>query len=441
MIAPTMGDFFELRARKTTVGREVRGAVATFLTMAYILFANPSILAAAGVPFEAAIAATGAAAGLCCLLMGLGTNFPLALAPGMGLNAVIAFQVAAAAGSWQTAMGLVVLDGLVVLLLVIAGLREAVMHAIPHDLRRAIAAGIGLFIAFIGLVNAKMVIVPIGTVLTLTKNPAATLPPVTHGVLGSVEPAIALFGLIVIAFLLYRRVAGAIILGIAAATVVAFVVGRASLPPGAWVGLPRFDTMFQADVAGALSLRLLPLLLSLVMVDFFDTIGTVTAIAEAAEIGPIPRLRRILAIDAMSASIGGLFGASSVTSYIESASGIAEGARTGLHTVCVGILFLLAMFAVPVVAIVPAAATAPALIIVGFLMCGQIVKIDFTKLETAIPAFLILLLIPLTYSISHGIGIGFIAYVAIRMLAGHARDVHPLMYATALAFVAFFIWG
>jgi AGZA family xanthine/uracil permease-like MFS transporter len=155
----------------------------------------------------------------------------------------------------------------------------------------------------------------------------------------------------------------------------------------------------------------------------------------------IPRLRAILAIDAISASIGGLFGASSVTSYIESASGIAEGARTGLHTVCVGILFLLAMFAVPVVAIVPAAATAPALIIVGFLMCGQIVKIDFAKLETAIPAFLILLLIPLTYSISHGIGIGFIAFVAIQVLAGRARDVHPLMYATALAFIAFFIWG
>ncbi len=372
----------------------------------------------------------------------------------MGLNAVIAFQVASAAGSWQTAMGLVVLDGLVVLLLVIAGLREAVMHAIPHDLRRAIAAGIGLFIAFIGLVNAKMVIVPAGTVLTLAKNPAATLPPVTHGVLGSIEPAIALFGLIVIAFLLYRRIAGAIILGIAAATAVAFAVGFASLPAGAWVGMPRFDTMFQADVAGALSLRLMPLLLSLVMVDFFDTIGTVTAIAEAAEIGGtpspaadgasasgpsgtsgtpesmtrgIPRLRAILAIDAISASIGGLFGASSVTSYIESASGIAEGARTGLHTVCVGILFLLAMFAVPVVAIVPAAATAPALIIVGFLMCGQIVKIDFEKLETAIPAFLILLLIPLTYSISHGIGIGFVVYVAIRLLAGHARAVHPLM--------------
>jgi adenine/guanine/hypoxanthine permease len=464
-----MSDFFELAARRTTAGREVRGAAATFLTMAYILFANPSILAAAGVPFEAAVAATAAAAGVCCLLMGLGANFPLALAPGMGLNAVIAFQVAAAAGSWQTAMGLVVLDGLVVLLLVIAGLREAVMHAIPHDLRRAIAAGIGLFIAFIGAVNAKLVIVPAGTVLTLAKNPAATLPPVTHGVLGSIEPAIALFGLIVIAFLLYRRIAGAIILGIAAATVAAFTVGLASLPPGSWFGLPRFDTMFQADVAGALSLRLVPLLLSLVMVDFFDTIGTVTAIAEAAELGGassertvastagdrahmtsadadqvargIPRLRMILAIDAISASIGGLFGASSVTSYIESASGIAEGARTGLHTVCVGILFLLAMFVVPIVAIVPAAATAPALIIVGFLMCGQIVKIDFEKLETAIPAFLILLLIPLTYSISHGIGIGFVTFVAIRLLAGRARDVHPLMYATALAFIAFFVWG
>src|SRR5262245_17638396 len=238
-----MSDFFELEARKTTVGREARGAVATFLTMAYILFANPSILAAAGVPFEAAVAATAAAAGVCCLLMGLGANFPLALAPGMGLNAVVAFQIASAAGSWQTAMGLVVLDGLVVLLLVIAGLREAIMHAIPHDLRRAIAAGIRLFIAFIGAVHAKLVIVPMGTVLTLAKTPSATMPPVTHGVLGSVEPAIALFGLVVIAFLLYRRIQGAIIIGIAAGTVAALVVGFSPLPKGAWFDMPRFDTM------------------------------------------------------------------------------------------------------------------------------------------------------------------------------------------------------
>jgi adenine/guanine/hypoxanthine permease len=440
-------DLFDLRRRQTTVAREVRGAGATFLTMAYILFANPSILAAGGVPFEGAVAATALAAGVCCLLMGLGANFPLALAPGMGLNAVIAFQVSAAAGSWQTAMGLVVLDGLVVLILVLVGLREAVMRAIPPDLRRAIAVGIGLFIAFIGAVNAKLVVVPSGTILRLSKEPTAAMPPVTHGPLHAAEPAVAIVGLIVIAYLLYRRVAGAIILGIIGATIVAILVGLSSLPAGAWVSLPRFGTIFQADVAGALDVRLMPLLLSLVMVDFFDTIGTVTAVAETAGLAQsssdgslrIPRLRSILMIDALSASIGGLFGASSVTSYIESASGIVEGARTGLHTVVVGLFFLVAMFASPIVAIVPAAATAPALIMVGFLMCQQIGRIDFLQLETAIPAFLILLLIPLTYSISHGIGIGFIAFVGIQILAGRVRDVHPLMYATAGAFAAFFV--
>jgi AGZA family xanthine/uracil permease-like MFS transporter len=439
-----MTSLFDLQGRQTTVGREVRGAVATFLTMGYILFANPSILAAAGIPFEAAVAATAASAGLCCILMGLGANFPLALAPGMGLNAVVAFQIAGATGSWQTAMGLVVLDGLVVLLLVFLGLRESVMRAIPEDLRRAVAAGIGLFIAFIGAVNAKIVVVPAGTIAVLVKDPSAVLPPVSYGHIASAEPLIALVGLVAIVFLMYRKIPGAIILGIACATIVSIATGRSSLPKGAWLEMPHFGTLLQADVRAALDVRWLPFLLALVMVDFFDTIGSVTAIAETAGIGSpatgIPRLRRILAIDAISASIGGLFGASSVTSYIESASGIAEGARTGLSTVIVGLLFLLALFAAPLVAIVPAAATAPALIIVGFLMCHQIVKIDFDKLQTAVPAFLTLLLIPLTYSISHGIGIGFMAFVAIQVLAGRMREVHPLMYGTAAAFAAFFIW-
>jgi AGZA family xanthine/uracil permease-like MFS transporter len=440
-----LANFFELDRRGTTVARELRGGVATFLTMAYILFANPGILAAAGVPAPAAAAATALAAGVCCLLMGLGANFPLALAPGMGLNAVIAFQVAAATGSWQRAMGLVVLDGVVVLALVGLGLREAVMHAIPQDLRRAIAAGIGLFIAFIGAVNARLVVVPPGTIAVLSKDPGAVLPPVTHGALGAAEPLVALFGIVTIAWLLSRRLSAAIVLGIVASTCLALVVGVASAPSGVWFAWPRFDTLFQADWRGVLDLRFVPLLLSIVMVDFFDTIGTVTAAADAAQLhdeaGRVPRLRRILAIDAISASVGGAFGASSVTSYIESASGIAEGARTGLHTVTVGVLFLAALVATPLLSIVPPAATAPALIIVGFLMCAQIVKIDFSAVETAAPAFLVLLLIPLTYSISHGIGAGFIAYVAIRTLKGDARAVHPLMFATAAAFVLYFYFA
>lgn len=331
------------------------------------------------------------------------------------------------------------------MVLVAVGLREAVMNAIPLDMRRAIGVGIGLFIAFIGAVNARLVVVPTGTVLTLSKDPTAILPPVTYGTLRTPETAIAVIGLIVIVYLLARRFTGAIIIGILISTAVALLWGIADLPQTEWVRVPRFETAFQADIAGVLGLSMLPLLLSIVMVDFFDTIGTVTAIAEEAGLadreGGIPGLRGILFVDALSASIGGMFGASSVTSYVESAAGVAEGARTGLHSVFVGLLFLFAIFAAPVMAIVPPSATAPALIVVGFLMCTQISRIDFDRLETAIPSFLIVALIPFTYSISHGIGYGFIAYVAIEVLARRGAAVHPLMYGTAAAFAAYFIWG
>lgn len=433
---------FDLTGRGTTVSREVRGGITTFLTMAYILFANPSILAAAGIPFEAAVAATAAAAAICTLLMGLGANFPIALAPGMGLNAVVAFQVAGQTGSWQTAMGLVVLNGFLVLALVLAGVREAVMNAIPLDLRRAISVGIGLFIALIGAVNARLVVVPSSSIAVLNTNPLATVPPVTHGSLQAAEPLLALAGLLIIAVMLSKKVPGAIVIGIAGAGLAALLLGISRWPAGAWLRMPQFDTVFQADLRGALDLRFVPLLLAIVMVDFFDTIGTVTAIAETGDLhdreGRIPRLRSILAVDSASAVIGGAFGVSSVTSYIESAAGVAEGARTGLHNVVVAVLFAACMFAAPLVAIVPAAATAPALIVVGFLMCQQITRIDFDARETAIPAFLILLMTPLTFSISDGIGYGFIAYVAIKLLSGRWGDVKPMMYATAALFIGYF---
>ncbi|TMB09657.1 MAG: NCS2 family permease [Deltaproteobacteria bacterium] len=434
---------FQLTARGTTPGREVRGAVATFLTMAYILFANPAILAAAGMPKEPVVAATAAASALTSLMMGLGANFPIALAPGMGLNAVIAYQVAPAAGSWQTAMGLVVLDGLTMLVLVLIGFREALMRAIPRDLRRAIGVGIGLFIAFIGLVNARVVIVPAGTIQALAGGVKAALPPVTFGTLRVPETAIALAGLLLIAALLARRVKGAILIGIAFGTILALAAGVTSLPRGGWFSAPRFDTFARADLGGVFSLHMLPLFVAVLLVDFFDTIGTSTAIAEEAQLmdanGEIPRLGRLLAIDSVAAAVGGLFGASSVTSYIESAAGVAEGARTGLHSVVVAGLFLLAMFAAPIAGIVPAAATAPALIAVGFLMTQQISRIDLRALPTAIPAFVLLVTIPLTYSISHGIGFGFIAYVAIQLLLGRPREVHPLMYVATAGFAAYFL--
>ncbi len=423
--------YFQLQQRGTSVRVELRGAVATFLTMAYILFANPAILAGAGVPKEGAIACTAAAAGICSILMGLGSNLPVALASGMGLNAVVAFQVAPAAGGWQTAMGLVVLNGLLILLLVLAGVREAVMEAIPVDLRRAIGAGIGLFIAFIGLVNAKLVV----------RGPEGG-PPVSFGHLTQPEAAVAFFGLGLTAFLVARRVTGALLLGIIAATTVALLTGVARLPTAS--SPPSFAPAFQADVLGALHWNLAPLLLSLMMVDFFDTLGTATAISHQAGLGQagrIPGIRGLLVVDSLSASIGGLFGVSSVTSYIESAAGVAEGARTGLHSVFVGMLFLLAILIAPLAAMVPAAATAPALILVGFLMIAQLGEVDFGNLETAIPVFVTLIGIPFTYSISHGIGYGFLLFVAIKLLSGKVREIHPLMAAASVAFAAYFFWG
>jgi AGZA family xanthine/uracil permease-like MFS transporter len=422
---------FDLTRRQTSVAAEARGALATFLTMAYILVANGAILSQAGIPFASAVACTALAAGICCLMMGWFGNFPLAMASGMGLNTFVAFQLTAATGSWQKAMGLIVLDGLFVLVLVIAGLREAVMRAIPRALKLAIGSGIGLFIAFIGLVNAKLVVVPPGTLAVLAKNPSAVMPPVTFGSFHAPETWVATLGLFVTAFLLARQSKGAFVWGIFLSTILSLAVGLTHLPKS-W-SAPDFQIAFQADIGGALKLAFLPLLLSLVMVDFFDTLGTVTAIAEQAQLvdrhGNIPRLRKILLLDAVSACIGGLLGASSVTAYVESAAGVAEGARTGLSTIFVGLLFLGAVFLAPLASVVPTAATSPALILVGFLMTAQLRFIDFDDLPSAIPAFLIAIAIPLTFSIAHGIGLGFISYTAIKLLAGRYREVHPLMYA------------
>jgi AGZA family xanthine/uracil permease-like MFS transporter len=428
----TIQRYFDLEGRKTDLPTEARGAVATYLAMAYILFANPAILKNAGVPFEPAVACTALAAGICCVLMGLGANFPLALASGMGLNAVVAFQIAPAAGSWQTAMGLVVLNGALILVLVLTGVREAVMDVIPLDLRRAIGAGIGLFIAFIGLVNAGLVV-----------PGAPGGPPVSYGHLRDAGPAIATLGLVVTAALYARRVTGALVIGIVLCTGVALVTGVTKLPTA--LHLPSFDIAFQADVPGALRWQLLPLLFAMMMVDFFDTLGTATAIAAQAHLrdehGRIPGIRQLLVVDSLSATIGGLLGVSSVTSYIESAAGVSEGARTGLHSVLVGLLFLASIFLAPLAGMVPAAATAPALILVGFLMISQMAAVDFKSPDTAIPSFLTLITIPFTYSIAHGIGYGFVTYVGIKVLTGRYRDPHPLMYLVAAVFAAFLVSG
>jgi AGZA family xanthine/uracil permease-like MFS transporter len=426
--------YFDFTARRTTLARELRGGLATFLTMAYILLANPDILSAApgaGVAMKASfLSCTAIAAGVCCIGMGLYANFPLALASGMGLNAVVAFTVATQTGSWRAAMGLIVLDGLLILALVLLGLREAVMEAIPRELRLAIGAGIGLFIAFIGLKNAGLV-----------KADPNTL--VTFGALTTPDVWVALVGLFITAMLLVLRIPGALVIGIAVATSVALAFKVTTFPHGGLLSLPDLSAAFHPDVRAVLHWKFVPLLLSVTMVDFFDTLGTATAVAEAAGLidertGRIPGLRRILIVDSLSASLGGLMGASSVTSYIESASGVAEGARTGLHSVVVGLLFLLAAFAAPLATPVPPQAVAPALILVGFLMLAPVTRIDFDQPATAIPAFITILTIPLTFSIAHGIGYGLVAYVVIQMLTLRFRTVHPLMYVVAGAFVAYF---
>ena len=434
--------YFRIRERGSSIATEIRGGVATFLAMAYILVVNPAILSNAGIPFESAVACTALAAGLCCLLMGTVANFPLALASGTGLNAFVV-HAATVTGSWQSAMGLVVLDGLIVLALVAAGIREAMIDAIPADLRRGISAGIGLFIALIGCVSAGMV----------AKNEIPSPPPVSPGLFLQPTVLVTLAAVCVIAVLLQRKVAGSILIGVVLAAVALLLVpsgaDSSTTEPAAtvtaWFRVPSLEIAGQADVFGAISLKFVPLLLSLLMVDFFDTLGTVTSIGEQSQLFDERRrvlgLRRILAVDAISASIGGWLGVSSVTSYIESAAGVADGARTGLHSVVVGVLFLLAMFAAPLVALLPPAATASALIVVGFLMAEPLTRIDFSQPDTAIPAFVTILLIPLTYSISHGIGYGVLTFVAIRLLTFRWSEVHPLMYGAAIVFAAAFTLG
>lgn len=425
---------FQLKQNKTTVSREIVAGIVTFMTMAYIIFVNPDILAnALGKEYlHPLIVATCVAAGIMSISMGLFTNYPLALASGMGLNAVVAYGLVLGMKlPWQTAMGVVFVEGVVITLLVLTKVREWVMDAIPVDLKRAIGVGIGLFIAFIGLKNAGLVVAD----------------PVTFLTFGKINPAngIALFGLLVTAVLMARRVKGAILIGIIVSTVTAMICGLVKWPTEYVAGLKPeyFSTFFQLDIGSALNVGLITTIFALMISDFFDTMGTVVAVGEEAGLvgkdGKMPRLRNVLLVDSLAAVCGGLFGCSSVTTYVESAAGVGEGGRTGLTAVVTGILFLLAIFFAPIVGIVPGYATAPALIVVGFLMLAVVKNIQWDDLTVSIPASLTIIMIPLTYSISKGIGYGFIAYVLIKVFSGKSKGVHPLMYIASIFFVIDFI--
>jgi AGZA family xanthine/uracil permease-like MFS transporter len=446
--------YFDLAGRGATVGSEVRGGLTTFMVMAYIIFVNPAILSFAGVPalagqgppFAATQAATCLVAGVLTMAMGLATNYPLALASGMGLNAVVAFQLVAGLKlPWQAAMGVVFLEGVAITVLVLTGFREAIMNAIPLALKRAIGAGIGLFILFIGLVSAGIV----------TPGPPGV--PVTLGPLTTAPVMVALFGLLLTLWLQARGVGGGLLIGILATTVLAIVVNRmtggAAFPtpgqavwPASVVALPDFSTLgagLDLSVFARVGFIVaIVTIFSIMLSDFFDTMGTVIGIAgEAGWLKPdgtLDRLNRVLLVDSLAAAAGGVAGASSATTYIESAAGVAAGARTGLASVVTGGCFLLALFFAPLAGIVPPQATAPALIIVGYLMMGVVRGIDFGNLDAGFPALLTLAVMPFTYSITNGIGAGFVAYCFIKLVRGRGDQVAPMMYAATLGFVIYF---
>jgi len=434
--ANSLDSYFHITERGSSVGTEVRAGVTTFLVMAYIIFVNVDILSVAGLDPGAVAAATALAAGVLSIAMGLYSNYPIALAAGLGINGAVAFGLVLGNGlSPAGAMGVIVLEGLVVLVLVLVGLREAIMEAVPMALKRAIGVGIGLFILFIGFVNGGLI-----------QQPAGDGPvPVEFIFPNSAGASLTLIGLLITVILYVRKVKGALILSILATAVIGLLMGVQSMPDTFSV-VPSFATLGEFDLGEVFTalgwLAALLTIFSFMLTDFFDTMGTATAVVEQAgltdEEGRIPRVGPLLLVDSAGAAIGGMAGVSSNTSYIESAAGVAEGGRTGLTSVTVGVLFLISIFLSPLAGLIPSQATAPVLILVGFLMCTLIKDIDFEDFEEGFPALLAIILMPLTYSITVGIGAGFVMYVVVKAVRGKFSDIHPLMWVVAAAFVIYF---
>jgi AGZA family xanthine/uracil permease-like MFS transporter len=429
---------FDLRGHGVTARGEVFAGLTTFLTMAYIIVVNPAILGAAGLPPAAVAVSTCLAAGVGCLLMGLMSNMPLALAPGMGLNAYFAYTVVLGMHvPWRTALGCVFLSGAAFLVLTLAGVRQKIVAALPPSLYAATAGGIGLFIAFIGLRDAGVVVPSPATAVAL-------------GNLRAPPTALALGGLILLALLQAFRVKGAFLVGILVISLAAFVLGLPR-PPAAAGGLGALDGVaFRLDVPAALNLGggfgagLLEIVFVFLFVDVFDNIGTLVGVAKRAGLmapdGTIPRLNRILLADSLATMAGAVLGTTTVTSYVESAAGVAAGGRTGLTSVVAGLLFLAALFAAPLVQAVPAAATAPALILVGALMIGAVREIDWEEPIVAFPAFLTLIMIPLTYSIANGLAFGIASHALLKLLSGRARRDDALLLGLGVLCVVRFAY-
>jgi AGZA family xanthine/uracil permease-like MFS transporter len=450
-----LATYFQFRARGTRLGTEVRAGITTFMVMAYIIFVNPIVLGFTGIkdleglglPFSATLTVTCLTAGVLSIAMGLASNYPLALAPGMGLNAVVAFDLVAGRGlTYPQAMTVIFLEGLVITILVLTKFRQAMLDAVPMGLKRAIGVGIGLFIALIGFFTGGFVV-----------KPASGPLPVGLGTLRGLPIAVFVIGFILTAWLIARRVRGALLVGILGTTVVAialnglvagwqgFSVPGAAQIPHAIIQAPDVSTFGRLDFGLFVRLGVLTAILaifSIMLSDFFDTMGTIIAVGEKAGLldahGRLPAADRVLLVDSVGAMLGGYANSSSNTSYVESAAGVAEGGRTGLAAVVTGVLFLLAMWFAPLASVIPAQATAPALIIVGLFMIGLVTEIPWSDPEEAIPAFVTMLAMPFTWSITNGIGAGFVAYTALKVLSGKGDRVHWMMYLASVAFVVYF---
>jgi len=435
--------FFRLGERGSSVGTEVRAGVTTFLVMVYIVALNPAIIAGPmGLDPVAVAAGTALVAGIMTLAMGLLTNYPFALAAGLGLNAAVAFGLVGGLGmSPAQAMGVIVIEGLVITLLVLVGLREAIMNAVPLGLKRAIGVGIGLFILFIGFWDG-------GLIVGVTPEFAPAPPPLDFVFPQTTAHFVFLAGLLITAALWALKVKGALIISIAATTVLAIVTGVQQVPDTFTV-TPDFSTLGLGlqDLGGVFTIEAGVLaavlaIFTIMISDFFDTMGTVTGVAAEAGLtrpdGTVPGVGRVLFVDGLAAAVGGAAGVSSNTTYIESAAGVGDGGRTGLTSVVTGLLFLVAIFAAPIVQIIPLAATAPALVLVGYLMFTQIGEIDARDIVIGFPALLIMILMPLTFTIYIGIGAGMVLWVFLMVVTGRWAQVHWLMWLVFLAFVVFF---
>jgi adenine/guanine/hypoxanthine permease len=417
---------FHLAENRTTVQRELLAGLTTFMTMAYVVVVNPRILSEAGMPVEGVLFATCVSAALATLVMGLWANYPIALAPGMSLNAYFTYSIVLGRGvPWQTALGVVFLSGVLFLLLTLTNVREHIVNGIPDCLKHGTAGGIGLFIAFVGLRNAKIIVA----------NPATF---VAFGKTSDPEVLLAAAGLVLIAILMVRRVGSAILLGIVAITIAGIPVGVSHWPAHFFSWPHPAGTLFKLDLRSATKLGLGELVFVFFFVDLFDNVGTLVGVCEQGGFmrdGKLPRASRALLADAFGTIVGALTGTSPVTSYIESAAGVAAGARTGLGNLVIAGLFLAAMFCAPLVAAIPSYATAPALILVGALMCGSLAKIQWDDFSETFPAFLTLVGTPLTFSIATGLSLGLLSFTCIKVGTGKYRDISPLIWVLSVIFL------